>query len=68
MIAIAGRLSEDVFYARTAKVLADHVGCPHRTISGHHLAYAAEPAIFAPELRALLEEFPMPVETANKAS
>jgi pimeloyl-ACP methyl ester carboxylesterase len=56
MIATSGRLSEDVYYARTAQILAERVGCPYRLISGHHLAYTADPAAFASELRVLLDE------------
>ena len=56
MLTCAGSLSEEVYYARTAKVLAEAVGCPFRTISGHHLSFAADPATFVNELRGLLEE------------
>jgi pimeloyl-ACP methyl ester carboxylesterase len=63
MIATSGRLSEDVYYARTAQVLAEQVGCPYRLMSGHHLAYAADPVVFASELRGLLNEVKASVQT-----
>ena len=56
MIAAAGRLSEDVYYARTAHLLSDVTGCPFRMMSGHHLAYVADPVTFARELSAALDE------------
>lgn len=56
MITTSGRLSEDVYYARTAQVLADQINCPYRQMSGHHLAYAADPSTFAAELRPMLHD------------
>lgn len=60
MIAVAGKLSEDVYYARTAKVLADRTGCPHRLMSGHHIAFVPDPETFAAELHMLLDELRVP--------
>jgi len=63
MVAAAGRLSEDVYYARTAHLLSDVTGCPFRMMSGHHLAYVADPATFARELSAIFEELAPPHAT-----
>lgn len=62
MIAVAGRLSGDAYYARTAKVLADSIGCPHRLMSGHHIAFVADPVTFAGELGELLDELRLSTE------
>lgn len=56
IVACAGKLSEDVYYARTAVLLAEQVGCPFQLIEGHHLAYAADPETFATELRGMLTQ------------
>jgi pimeloyl-ACP methyl ester carboxylesterase len=56
MFAVSGRDSKDAYYARTAKIISEVIGCPHRVISSHHLAFVADPATFASELRAMLRE------------
>ncbi len=56
MITTRGRLSKDVYYARTAQVIAEAVGCPVREISGNHIAFISDPATFAAELRPMLSE------------
>jgi len=56
MFAVSGRDSKDAYYARTAKIVSDVVGCTHRVISGHHLSYQSDAATFASELRLMLRE------------
>jgi len=56
MIAVAGRASEDAYYARTAQVLAERVGCAHAVVAGNHIAFVSDPATFAAELRGLLDQ------------
>jgi pimeloyl-ACP methyl ester carboxylesterase len=66
MIAARGELSGDVYYARTASVLAESVSCPLRLMSGHHIAFVADPATFAEELNGLLDELRVTVENRTR--
>ena len=59
VVAAKGRMSEDAYYARTADVLGERLGCPVATMSGNHVAFASDPAIFAAELRPLLHGEPV---------
>ena len=56
LITTKGRLSQDAYYARTADVIAEAVGCPMHVMSGNHIACVTDPATFAAELRPLLQE------------
>jgi pimeloyl-ACP methyl ester carboxylesterase len=56
IVTAAGRASADAYYARTARVIADRLGCPYVEMSGHHLAFVAQPAVFAAELRLILRD------------
>lgn len=56
LIAAAGKLSGEVYYARTAKVLAEAVGCPFRVMAGHHIGFVQDPMTFGAELRDLFQE------------
>ena len=49
-----GGLSEDAYYARTADVISEQVGCPMQVMSGNHIASEVDPITFAAELRDLL--------------
>ena len=56
LITTKGRLSEDAYYARTADVIGEVIGCPTRVMSGNHIACVTDPTLFAAELRPLLAE------------
>jgi pimeloyl-ACP methyl ester carboxylesterase len=56
LIATKGQLSADAYYARTADVIGERVGCPVRTMSGNHIAHVVDPIGFAGQLRAVLSE------------
>lgn len=56
MIAAAGKLSENAYYARATKLLSEIIGCRFRLMPGHHLGFIAEPETFAAELRTFLSE------------
>ena len=57
LIASKGQLSADAYYARTADVVGERVGCPVRTMAGNHIAHVSDPERFATELRSALAEF-----------
>ncbi|HCL5074344.1 TPA: alpha/beta hydrolase [Salmonella enterica] len=54
MVTAVGRASGNAFYAQTARELAQQLPCPCIEVSGHHLSYASEPAMFADELHQIL--------------
>jgi pimeloyl-ACP methyl ester carboxylesterase len=54
LIASRGRLSQNAYYARTADVVGEQVGCPVEVMSGNHIAHVLDPAEFAAELRIIL--------------
>ena len=54
VVTAAGRRSADAYYARTARVMAERLGCRYVDMSGNHLAFVTEPAVFAAELREIL--------------
>jgi len=54
MVTARGRESGDAFYALTARELARQLPCPCIEVSGHHLSYATDPALFARELHEIL--------------
>lgn len=47
----AGTASADAYYARTARVLADRLGCRYTEFPGNHLAFLFDAENFAPVLR-----------------
>lgn len=54
MVTARGRASGEAFYAQTARELARQLPCPCVEVSGHHLSYATDPALFADELHQIL--------------
>jgi pimeloyl-ACP methyl ester carboxylesterase len=60
IVTAAGRRSADAYYARTARVMAERLGCRYVDMSGNHLAFVIEPAVFAAELRHILQELSAP--------
>jgi pimeloyl-ACP methyl ester carboxylesterase len=54
VVAAAGRASADAYYARTARFMAERLGCPYVEMPGHHLTYVFDAATFAPALRDIL--------------
>jgi pimeloyl-ACP methyl ester carboxylesterase len=57
IVAAAGTASADAYYARTARSLAEQIGCRYVEMPGHHLTYAFDAATFAPALRDILHSF-----------
>jgi pimeloyl-ACP methyl ester carboxylesterase len=64
VVTAAGRRSADAYYARTARVMAERLGCRYVDMSGNHLAFVIEPAVFAAELRDVLRGISMPTTSA----
>jgi pimeloyl-ACP methyl ester carboxylesterase len=56
VVTAAGRRSADAYYARTARVMAERLGCRYVDMSGNHLAFEFDPPAFAAELRQILQE------------
>jgi pimeloyl-ACP methyl ester carboxylesterase len=58
IVASAGRwtLERDLYYGRTAQILADQVGCDMIPLPGNHLSYLDRPREWADELRAILNK------------
>ena len=54
IVAVAGEASDDAYYARAARILAERLDCPYKAFSGHHLSFATDPADFAKDLREAL--------------
>lgn len=56
----SGILSEDAYYARPAKIIAEQLThARYVSMSGHHFSFATEPDVFAHELLGLLAELSM---------
>ncbi|WP_312953279.1 alpha/beta hydrolase [Superficieibacter sp.] len=55
MVTAAGRASGNAFYVQTAHELARQLPCPCIEVSGHHLSYATDAAVFADELHHIIE-------------
>lgn len=53
-VVLAGEKSGDAYYVRSARKVAEALGCPIRTVPGNHLAFLIEPAPFADALRGVL--------------
>jgi hypothetical protein len=54
IVTAAGHDSADAYYARTARVIAERLGCRYVEYPGHHLAFQTDPGPFAGQLRAVL--------------
>ena len=52
-----GALSEDAFYVRTGRIIAEKLGCPFISVPGNHLAFKLEPPAFARALSELIADF-----------
>jgi hypothetical protein len=50
----AGRASGEAYYARTARLVSDRLGCAYVEFPGHHLAFQSEPEAFAAAIRETL--------------
>jgi pimeloyl-ACP methyl ester carboxylesterase len=58
IVASAGRwtLQRKLFYGRTARILADQIGCDMMPLPGNHLSFLDCPREWADELRAILRK------------
>ena len=57
-VVLAGERSGDAYYVRSARKVAEGLGCPMRTVPGNHLAFLIEPGPFAGALRDVLASAP----------
>jgi len=57
IIAAAGRRSADAYYARTARILAERLGCQYVDFPGNHMAFMNDTEAFAAALREALHDF-----------
>jgi hypothetical protein len=57
VITAAGTLSADAYYARTARAMAEKLGCRYVEMKGNHLAFIIDPPTFATELQSILQQF-----------
>ncbi|MEV0404962.1 alpha/beta hydrolase [Actinoallomurus sp. NPDC050550] len=55
MVTAAGRDSADAYYARTARIQAERLGCPYIEFPGNHLGFIFEAEAFATALRSALD-------------
>ena len=51
---LAGKRSEDAFYARSTVEQAEILGCPRMVVPGHHAGFEVEAAEFAPALQEMV--------------
>ena len=61
---LAGKRSEDAFYARATIEQAEILGCPRMIVPGRHAGFEVEAAEFAPALKEMIEK----LEEARKSS
>ena len=54
MVTAAGRRSAEAYYARTARLIAERLGCPYVDFPGNHLAFMNDSVAFAAALREVL--------------
>ena len=54
IVVVAGEASDDAYYARAARILAERLDCPYMAFSGHHFSAETDPADFAIDLREAL--------------
>lgn len=47
--------SADAYYARTARILAQRLGCPYVEFPGNHMAFINDTEAFAAALREVLQ-------------
>jgi pimeloyl-ACP methyl ester carboxylesterase len=56
IITAAGRRSADAYYARTARILAERLGCQYVEFPGNHMAFMSDTEAFAAALREVLQD------------
>ena len=56
-VILVGEKSDDAYYVRSARKVAEGLGCPSMTVPGNHLAFLIDPESFAAALRDVLFEF-----------
>ena len=56
IVAAAGRRSADAYYARTARLLAERLGCRYAEFPGNHNAFMNDTDAFAASLREALQQ------------
>jgi len=56
IVTAAGSRSADAYYARTARLLAQRLGCRYVEFPGNHFAYRTDTAAFAVVLRKVLQD------------
>jgi pimeloyl-ACP methyl ester carboxylesterase len=56
IVTAAGSRSADAYYARTARILAQRLGCRYVEFPGNHFAYRTDTAAFAVVVREVLED------------
>ncbi len=57
VVTAAGRRSADAPYARTARLIAERLGCPYVEFPGNHLSFFSDPEPFAEALRTTLRTY-----------
>ncbi|WP_433465569.1 alpha/beta hydrolase [Spirillospora sp. CA-128828] len=55
LVTAAGSESADAYYARTARIQAERLGCPYIDFPGNHLGFIFEAEAFAAALRSTLD-------------
>ena len=58
VVTAAGRDSADAYYARTARIQAEILGCPRHLFPGNHLGFFFEPEAFAAAMLKALGDMP----------
>src|SRR5205807_1851610 len=56
IVTATGRRSADAYYARTARLLAQRLGCRYVEFPGNHLAFMNDTEAFAATLRQVLQD------------
>jgi len=56
VVTAAGRLSSHLFYARTAPILAEQIGCEFVEFPGHHISFVDQADDWAARLREILHQ------------
>ncbi len=56
IVTVAGRRSADAYYARTARLLAQRLGCLYVEFPGNHMAFINDSEAFAAALRKVLQD------------
>ncbi|MDF2370920.1 MAG: alpha/beta hydrolase [Rhizobiaceae bacterium] len=50
LVACAGKASEDAYYARTSRVIAERTGCAYHEFQGHHFSAGDKPDQYAADI------------------